>query len=253
MNKIPYFCNLKYRIIKNKIKKMTNNKSQAPEMNEGLNVHEAFFLKYKKAILGAVVAVIVIIAGVFIYMSQVAGPREDKASTMLGKGQTYFNNEMYDQALNGDGAGYVGFTKIANDYSGTKASNLANLYAGLCYASLGKWAEAQKSLDAFSSKGDQMISPAAEAALGDAYAHLNQLDKAVEAFKKAASMADSKADDNANNSLSPTFLIKAGEILESQGKKDEALNIYQDIKKKYVNSMLVQSSEIEKYIERASN
>ena len=253
MNKIPYFCNLKYRIIKNKIKKMTNNKSQAPEMNEGLNVHEAFFLKYKKAILGAVVAVIVIIAGVFIYMSQVAGPREDKASTMLGKGQTYFNNEMYDQALNGDGAGYVGFAKIANDYSGTKASNLANLYTGLCYANLGKWAEAQKSLDAFSSKGDQMISPAAEAALGDAYAHLNQLDKAVEAFKKAASMADSKADDNANNSLSPTFLIKAGEILESQGKKDEALNIYQDIKKKYVNSMLVQSSEIEKYIERASN
>ena len=101
--------------------------------------------------------------------------------------------------------------------------------------------------------GDQMISPAAQAALGDAYAHLNQLDKAVEAFKKAASMADDKAQDDANNSLSPTFLIKAGEILESQGKKADALSIYQDIKKKYVNSMLVQSSEIDKYIERASN
>lgn len=98
-----------------------------------------------------------------------------------------------------------------------------------------------------------MISPAAQAALGDAYAHLNQLDKAVEAFKKAASMADDKAQDDANNSLSPTFLIKAGEILESQGKKADALSIYQDIKKKYVNSMLVQSSEIDKYIERASN
>ena len=121
------------------------------------------------------------------------------------------------------------------------------------FANLGKWAEAQKSLDAFSSKGDQMISPAAQAALGDAYAHLNQFDKAVEAFKKAASMADDKAQDDANNSLSPTFLIKAGEILESQGKKADALSIYQDIKKKYVNSMLVQSSEIDKYIERASN
>ena len=98
-----------------------------------------------------------------------------------------------------------------------------------------------------------MISPAAQAALGDAYAHLNQLDKAVEAFKKAASMADDKAQDDANNSLSPTFLIKAGEILESQGKKADALSIYQDIKKKYVNSMLVQRSEIENYIERASN
>lgn len=158
-----------------------------------------------------------------------------------------------EQALKGDGAGYVGFTKIADEYSSTDAGNLANLYAGLCYANLGKWAEAQKSLEAFSSEDDQMISPAAESALGDAYAHLNQLDKAVDAFKKAASMADSKAEDGTNNSLSPTFIIKAGEILESQGKKDEALKLYQDAKKKYVNAMLVQGGEIDKYIERASN
>lgn len=220
---------------------------------ESLNIREAFFMKYKKAIIIAVAAVIVVIAGVFVYLSQISGPREDKASTMLGKGQIYFQNQMFEQALKGDGAGYVGFSKIASDYSGTKAANLANLYAGLCYANLGKWAEAEKSLDSFSSKGDQMISPAAEAALGDAYAHLNQLDKAVDAFKKAASMADGKSANSANNSLSPTFLIKAGEVLESQNKKDEALKIYQDVKAKYVNSMLVQSGEIDKYIERASN
>ena len=231
---------------------MANNNVQAQE-TESLNIREAFFLKYKKAIIIAVVAIIVIIAGVFGYVSQISGPREDKASTMLAKGQTYLANQMYEQALKGDGAGYVGFTKIADEYSSTDAGNLANLYAGLCYANLGKWAEAQKSLEAFSSEDDQMISPAAEAALGDAYAHLNQLDKAVDAFKKAASMADSKAEDGTNNSLSPTFMIKAGEILESQGKKDEALKLYQDAKKKYVNAMLVQSGEIDKYIERASN
>lgn len=231
---------------------MANNNAQAPAA-ESLNIHEAFFMKNKKIILSAVAAIIVVIAGIFIYITQISGPREDKASTMLGKGQTYFNNEMYDQALNGDGAGYVGFTKIASDYSGTKAANLANLYAGLCYANLGKWNEAQKSLEAFSSKGDQMISPAAQAALGDVYAQLGQKDKAVDAFKKAASMADDKAEDNANNSLSPTFLIKAGEILESDGKKADALSLYQDVKKKYVNSMLVQSGDIDKYIERASN
>lgn len=231
---------------------MANNNVQAQE-TESLNIREAFFLKYKKAIIIAVVAIIVIIAGVFGYVSQISGPREDKASTMLAKGQTYFANQMYEQALKGDAAGYVGFTKIADEYSSTDAGNLANLYAGLCYANLGKWAEAQKSLESFSSEDDQMISPAAEAALGDAYAHLNQLDKAVDAFKKAASMADSKAEDGTNNSLSPTFIIKAGEILESQGKKDEALKLYQDAKKKYVNAMLVQSGEIDKYIERASN
>lgn len=232
---------------------MANKTEQVLESTENINNREAFFMKYKKAILIAVAAIIVVIAGVFLYISQISGPREEKASTALSKGQTYFNNEMFDQALNGDGAGYIGFAKIASEYGSTDAGNLANLYAGLCYANLGKWAEAEKSLDAFSSKGDQMISPAAEAALGDAYAHLNKLDDAVSAFKKAASMADSKADDDTNNSLSPVFLIKAGEILESQNKKADALSIYQDVKKKYVNSMLVQSGEIDKYIERASN
>lgn len=232
---------------------MANKTEQVLKATENINNREAFFMKYKKAILIAVAAIIVVIAGVFLYISQISGPREEKASTALSKGQTYFNNEMFEQAVNGDGAGFVGFAKLADEYSGTKAGNLANLYAGLCYANLGKWAEAQKSLDAFSTEGDQMISPASQAALGDAYAHLNQLDKAVDAFKKAADMADSKAEDDTNNSLSPIFLIKAGEVLESQGKKDEALKIYQDIKKKYVNSMLVQSAEIDKYIERASN
>lgn len=232
---------------------MANKTEQVLESTENINNREAFFMRYKKAILIAVAAIIVVIAGVFLYISQISGPREEKASTALSKGQTYFNNEMFEQAVNGDGAGFVGFAKLADEYSGTKAGNLANLYAGLCYANLGKWAEAQKSLDAFSTEGDQMISPASQAALGDAYAHLNQLDKAVDAFKKAADMADSKAEDDTNNSLSPIFLIKAGEVLESQGKKDEALKIYQDIKKKYVNSMLVQSAEIDKYIERASN
>ena len=95
-----------------------------------------------------------------------------------------------------------------------------------------------------------MVSPAATAALGNAYAHTKNYDKAVEYLKKAANMADGEAADKANNSISPSFLIQAGEILESQGKKDEALKIYQDIKKKYVNSPVY--GEIDKYIERVS-
>ena len=229
---------------------MANKTEQVLEATENINNREAFFMKYKKAILIAVAAIIVVIAGVFLYISQISGPREEKASTALSKGQTYFNNEMFEQAVNGDGAGFVGFAKLADEYSGTKAGNLANLYAGLCYANLGKWAEAQKSLDAFSTEGDQMISPASQAALGDAYAHLNQLDKAVDAFKKAADMADSKAEDDTNNSIAPTFLLQAGELLESQNNKAEALKIYQDIKKKYVNSAAYQ--QIDKYIERAT-
>lgn len=233
---------------------MANKREQGTlDVAETLNSSEAFLSKYSKPIIIAVAAILIIILGVFAYHTYISAPREEKASTALGKGQEYFSQEMFDKALNGDGAGYVGFAKIASDFSGTDAANLANLYAGLCYANLGKWNEAKKYLEDYDTEGDQMVSAAAEAALGDAYANLNEVDKAIDTFKKAADMADSKAADDANNSLSPTFLIKAGVLLESQNKKDEALKLYQDIKKKYVNSALVQSSEIDKYIERASS
>lgn len=216
---------------------------------ENISKSEDFLLKNKKTILYAVIALIVIIAGIILYNNFVKAPREAEASTELAKGQTMFANQQFAQALNGDSTGYAGFVKIASDYSSTPAGNLANLYAGLCYANLDKWEDAVKFLDKYSPANDEMVSPAAIAALGNAYAHVKQLDKAVDALKKAAKMADSQALENTNNSLSPTFLIQAATILESQNKKDEALKIYQDIKKKYVNSAV--AAEIDKYIERA--
>ena len=221
----------------------TKNQNDAQNASSTVNITETFFDKYKKAIIIGVIAVIVIIAGVIVYNNYVAEPRAAKASTALSKGQEYFGMEEYEKALNGDSIGYAGFISIAADYSSTDAGNLANLYAGLCYAQMGKWQEAASYLEKFDQQDDQMISPAALGALGNAYAHLKQLDKAVETLTKAARNAD-------NNSLSPTFLIQAGEILESQGKKAEALKLYEEVKQKYFNSMQYQT--IDKYIERAS-
>ena len=224
---------------------MANIKDQngAQVVEETISAQEAFFAKYKKAIVSGVIAVVVIIAGIIVYNTYVAAPRADKASTILAKGQQLFEEEQYEKALNGDKANFPGLLSIANEYGSTEAGNLANLYAGLCYANLGKWNEAAQYLEKFDSCDDLMISPAAQGALGNAYAHLNQLDKAVDNLKKAAEKAD-------NNSLSPIFLIQAGEILESQGKAEEALKLYEQVKEKYFNSMQYQT--IEKYIERVS-
>ena len=231
---------------------MTNIKEQEARHNGALVKPEAFAMKYRKAIIIAVAAIIIAVVGGFLYQAYVAQPREDKASTALAKGQEYFDAEQFDKALKGDGTGYMGLLNIINDYSSTDAANLANLYAGLCYANLNKWNDAVKYLDAYSPADDAMVSPAAIAALGNAYAHINQLDKAIDNLEKAAEMADKQAKDGANNSIAPTFYLQAGILLESQGKKDKALELYKKIKANYVNAQLVQSQEIEKYIERAS-
>ena len=52
-----------------------------------------------------------------------------------------------------------------------------------------------------------------------------------------------------NNTLSPIFLIQAGEILVKQGKYDDAVNAYTKIKDKYFQSY--QAMDIDKYIEQA--
>ena len=212
------------------------NVKAAPEMEQQVSKTEAFFEKYKKVIIFGVVAVVAVIVCAILVNNYYLEPRSNEASTELAKSQELFDAQQYDKAL-------AGFQKVAADYSSTDAGNLAQLYIGLCQANLGKWQEAVNALESFSGKGDQMISPAAEGALGNAYANLKQYDQAVKHLTTAAKMAD-------NNSLSPTFLIQAGEILESQGKKDEALKLYQQVKEKYFNSMQYQT--IDKYIERAS-
>ena len=209
---------------------------QAAAQEQQATKAEAFFEKNKKGIIIAVVAIIAVIVCAILANTYYFEPSQQEASTELAKSQELFQQEQYDKAL-------TGFQKVASDYSSTDAGNLAQLYIGLCQANLGKWQEAVDALESFSGKDDAMISPAAEGALGNAYANLNQLDKAVEHLKKAAELAD-------NNALSPNFLIQAGEILESQGKKDEALKLYQQVKEKYFNSM--QYQVIDAFIERAS-
>ena len=222
---------------------MAEQKNQNEHLNveDALTQSEAFLIKYKNAIIGGVVAVIIIVAGFILYKNLYAEPREEKAQAALFKGQEYFEQDAFEQALNGDSIGYTGFLKVADDYSGTKAANLAKAYAGICYAQLGKYEEAVKMLDSFNGK-DQMVAPAILGAAGNCYAQLGQLDKAASTLLSAADKAD-------NNTLSPIFLIQAGEILVKQGKYDDAVNAYTKIKDKYFQSY--QAMDIDKYIEQA--
>ena len=226
-----------------------NNISNAAPLEQELNKQEAFFLKFRKQILTLVAAIIVIIGGYAAYKNLYAEPREDKASTALAKAQEMFGQGEFQKALNGDKT-MEGFLAVTENYGGTDAANLAKAYAGLCYANLGKWKEAVNSLEDFSAHDDMMISPAITGALANAYANTGDIDKAISTFKKAAKMADEEAADDTNNSLSPSYLISAARLLESQKKNSEALEIYKEVKEKYVNSAV--SQDIYKYIERVS-
>ena len=90
---------------------------------------------------------------------------------------------------------------------------------------------------------DDMISPAAIAAIGNLYVKKGDNEKGAKMLLKAADEAD-------NDAVSPVFLLQAGEVYEAIGQQDKAIELYNKIKKQYFRSPL--SQEMDKYIERAT-
>lgn len=226
---------------------MAKNNKQKAEVNEfdqTIAASKSFFEKYEKPIIyGGSTLLAIVIAVLLIHQFYIT-PRNNRANESLFQAEQLFEDGSYEKALNGDEkTGVKGFLAVADEFGGTKAANLARLYAGMCYAHTDKYQEAVDLLQKFDGCGDEMVSPAVIGMLGNCYAQLGQNEKAVETLLKAAKQAD-------NNTLSPQFLLQAGQIYESLGQADKALDCYKQIKANYQQSYLY--AEVDKYIERLS-
>lgn len=232
----------------------TQKKEQSLDVNETLAKSEAFVIKYKKQIITALVAAVIGVGGTLAYIYGYAKPREEKAQELLGVVmQKYVMTQDFEHALKGEGK-TLGLIAIADKYSSTDAGNIAKYEAGICNFNLGKTKEAIKYLEDFSAQDDATVSAQALYALGNCYATDKQFDKAVATFKKAAEATSVPA-------LCAEYLFQAGLILENQKKNNEALEVYQNIKKQYPTAPMCAQQEqngvlldavIDKYIERLS-
>jgi tetratricopeptide (TPR) repeat protein len=199
-----------------------------------------FWQKYSKLIVSAVLIVLLVVAGYFIYKTYFQAPEEQKASEAMWKAEQYYRMDSARLALNGDGAN-SGFLKVISKYGGTNAGNLAKFYAGSSYMKLGDYNNAIKYLKDFKTD-DKLVSVRATGLLGDAYAETGKKNEAVELYRKAGTMFP---EDNFN---SPEYLFRAGLLYEDLGKKKEAIDMYQTIKDKYPSTE--KGSEIDKYLAR---
>ena len=190
-------------------------------------------------IVGAFVAVAALILG---YQNFYLEPLEKEAQTEIFNAEIYFAKDSFSLALNGDDQ-YLGFLDIADDYSSTKAGNLANYYAGLSYLYLGEFENAIDYLEAFDSD-DIILSSLAIGCIGDAYMELGDQDKAMDYYEDAA-------ENNDNEFTTPRFLMKQATVHELQGNYEEALELYNIINDDYRPSR--EGQNVAKYIARAKN
>ncbi len=204
-------------------------------LDETANKTEEWVAKNQKAILGVIAVIAIATLGYFFYNKFMVEPKEEKALSDIYLAQTYFNDALTNEAaqdsllnlgLNG-AEGKLGFVGVADEYSGTKAGNLANYYAGMSYLKLGDFKNAELYLLKFKSE-DAILNAMAQGALGDVYSELNKVDDAIAAYKKAAS--------NDNDYTAPRFLYKAAQLAFLNDKKEEANALFTQIKDKYETS-----------------
>lgn len=202
-------------------------------LDVGASKAEEWVVRNQKYIFGIVGAIAMVTVGFLLYQKFVVEPKQLEAADEMFVAQQNFQqaidattgqDSLFNLALNG-AEGKFGFIKIAEEYSGTDAGNLANYYAGIAYLNTGKNTEAIAYLDKFSSD-DMILSTLAQGAIGDAFAQKNQLKEALDYYKKAAEM-------NVNDLTTPRFLLKAGQTAYTLGQKADALKYFTEIKEKY--------------------
>jgi|SRR6478609_1611444 len=205
------------------------------KLDETASKTEDWVAKNQKIIIGVVGAITLVTVGYFAYQKFIATPKEDDAANEMFVAQSNFekatngiaSDSLYKLALNGS-EGKFGFVKIADEYSGTAAGNLANYYAGIAYLNTGKYDEAISYLGKFSSK-DLILSALSKGAIGDAYSQKNQPKEALENYIKAVEASK-------NDFTTPRFLMKAGKVALALGNKADALKYFTDIKENYENA-----------------
>lgn len=201
-------------------------------LDETASRTEDWVARNQKIILGVVGAVAVAAIGYLLYTKFVVEPKEIDAADQMFVAQKNFqlatdgtsSDSLYTLSLNG-AEGKWGFVKIAEEFSGTNAGNLANYYAGMAYLHTGKYDNAITYLEKFSSD-DVILRANAIGAIGDAYSQKGQQKEALDFYKKAA-------ESNKNEFTTPRFLLKAGKISLALGNKADALKYFTDIKDNY--------------------
>jgi tetratricopeptide (TPR) repeat protein len=203
---------------------------------------QSFVDSNQNLVLGGLLVLVLAIGGIFAYNNFVKKPRQQEAMQQMYQAQIQFERDSFALALTKPGGGYPGFLDIADNYGGTKAGNLAKYYAGISYLNLGQFEAAIDFLKDYDP--DEEITPIMKyGAMGDAYSELNDLDSALDYYRRAVGAGD-------NDVLTPYYLKKLGMLHEKNGEFADAKEAYERIKMEYPESQVAQ--DIDKYIIRVT-
>jgi tetratricopeptide (TPR) repeat protein len=218
-------------------KKIQESGSGFQTVENALSRTEKYIEENQKSLSIIIIAIVVVIGGYLGYKKFYLEPTNREAHASMYVAEQYFESDSFRLALEGDGANF-GFLDIIDEYSFTKAANLAHYYSGICYMRMGQFEDAIEHLEKFDAE-DIMVATIALGCLGDCYVELGNPEKAVTLYLKAGQRKK-------NEFTSPIYLKKAGLVYETLEQYDKALKVYETIEKDYPDTE--EGREIGKYI-----
>ncbi len=229
-------------------------KSQTAEVFDTLdssaNKSEQWILKNQNKIFFLIAFISLSVIFYLGYQRYISDPRETEAISELNQAQYFFelalvadqSDSLFKLALDG-GEGKYGFLDIVNEYSGTKAANLANYSIGMSYLNLKEYDKAIAYLEKFNSD-DILLKSISLGTIGDCFSELNQPKEAYEYYQKAFKH-------NENIYTTPKYLFKAALIGSELGEYRSAINYLNRIKEEFPDSY--ESSLVEVQLGRIEN
>ena len=221
------------------VKKKSNQDDNLQELESALTKTEQFIEDNQMRITYAVGVIVVLVAVFLAFNKFYLQPKEEEALSQMFMAENYFEKDSFNLAINGDG-NYLGFLDIIDDYGITKSANRAKYYTGISYLHMGQYEDAIDYLKKFKTN-DLLLAPVKAGAIGDAKLELGNNDDALKQYKKAYSETD-------NELTTPIYKMKAARLLESMDKLEEALKLYEEIKKDYPES--AEGTTVDRYIAR---
>lgn len=210
-------------------KKKEENKDilQNPEvLAERLEGAEHWIERHPKLVSGIAIGLLLIVGGYFGFQYYI-GKQNVEANNEMFQAVFYFESDSLDLALNGDGNN-LGFIDITEEFGMTKAGNLANFYAGVCFLKQGKFKPAILYLKDFSSN-DLLVQARAYSLIGDAHMELEEYKEAANYYNKASNYKPNKF-------FTPTYLMKEALAYEKLNDSAKAIAAYDKIINQFFDS-----------------
>lgn len=184
----------------------------------------------KKVIIGVVVLV-AIIAGIFFYFSN-QNKKNNEAELKLSAVISLYDQEKYNEAINGDPAtGITGLKQIVDEYGSTNSGNTAKLYLGNAYFNIKDYDNALRQFEDYSG-GKDIIKASCLSGIGAVYEAKNDMKKAAENYEKAAKVSKEVV-------TNPENIFYAIKAYSAAGDKENARRMYNMLREEYPKSKYI--------------